>query len=281
MGSKGRIISYFICLVSYCAHAAGDPSVIGGRAAALGYTSVTQSDEWSVFNNQAGLAWCKRFSAGIYFENRYLLKDLSQKALAITLPAGRGAFGVSFRHFGFALYSEMNTSIAYGMRLTKNFSAGVQIDYLRLHVADGFKDNSAFSCEIGLQFRASEHLWLGFHVANLVPVKLSSLTHERIPTLMRFGFSWRITEGLHSDVEVEKDLVHKPVLKAGIEYRPAKSLFIRIGVLSNPATFTFGFGLEFGNLQFDLASSYHLVLGYSPQASLIYYFGKKIKNEPH
>ncbi|MGA2823411.1 MAG: hypothetical protein ABSE72_07775 [Bacteroidales bacterium] len=271
---KGRIISCFIFLISNCAYAAGDHMIIGGKAAALGYTSVTQSDEWSVFNNQAGLAWCKRFSAGIYFENRYLLKDLSLKALAITLPAGRGAFGVSFRHFGFSMYSEMNTGIAYGMRLTKSFSAGVQVDYLRLHVADGFKDNSVFSCEIGLQFRAGEHLWLGLHVANPVPVKLSSLTQERLPTLLRFGLSWRIMEGLHSDIEVEKDLVHKPVLKAGIEYRPAKSFYIRMGILSNPATFTFGFGLEFGNLQFDLASSYHFILGYSPQASVIYSFGK-------
>jgi hypothetical protein len=274
MGMKGRIISCFIFLISNCAYAAGDHMIIGGKAAALGYTSVTQSDEWSVFNNQAGLAWCKRFSAGIYFENRYLLKDLSLKALAITLPAGRGAFGVSFRHFGFSMYSEMNTGIAYGMRLTKSFSAGVQVDYLRLHVADGFKDNSVFSCEIGLQFRAGEHLWLGLHVANPVPVKLSSLTQERLPTLLRFGLSWRIMEGLHSDIEVEKDLVHKPVLKAGIEYRPAKSFYIRMGILSNPATFTFGFGLEFGNLQFDLASSYHFILGYSPQASVIYSFGK-------
>jgi hypothetical protein len=276
MGLKGRIFLCFIFLVSNYAYSAGNHIIIGGRAAALGTTSVTECDEWSVFNNQAGLAWCKRFSAGIYFENRYLLKDLSLKALAITLPAGRGAFGVSIRHFGFALYSEMNTGIAYGMRLTKRFSAGVQVDYLRLHAADGFKDINVFSCEIGLQFRADEHLWLGLHIANPIPVKFSSLTQERLPAILRFGLSWRITDGLHSDLEVEKDLIHKPVLKAGIEYRPAKSLFIRMGLLSNPTTFTFGFGLEFGNLQFDLASSYHLVLGYSPQASLVYYFGKKL-----
>jgi hypothetical protein len=275
MDLKGRVVLGFMLLVSGFAYSAGDHIVIGGRAAALGTTSVTQCDEWSGFNNQAGLGWCTNFCAGIYFENRYLLKDLSLKALAITLPAGRGAFGVSIRHFGFNLYSEMNTGIAYGLRLTKRFSAGVQVDYLRLHVVDGFKDNNVFTCEIGLQFRASEHLWLGLHVANPVPVKISSLTRERLPAIMRFGLSWRIKEGLHSDIEVEKDLIHKPVLKAGIEYRPAKSLFIRMGLLSNPATFTFGFGLEFGNLQFDFASSYHMVLGYSPQASLTYYFGKK------
>jgi hypothetical protein len=273
MGTN-RFILCFVFLISNCVYAAGDFKVTGGRAAALGYTSVTQSDEWSVFNNQAGLAWCKRFSAGIYFENRFFLEELSGKALAITLPVGKGAFGVSFYQFGFSLYSELKTGISYGMHLTKRFSAGVQVDYLRLHVADGFKDNSVFSCEIGLQFRASDHLWLGLHIANPVPVKLSPLTIDRLPTLMRFGISWSISEGLHCDAEVEKDLILKPSLKAGIEYRPVKSFFIRMGFFTNPATFTFGFGSVFGNLQFDLASSYNLILGYSPQASLVYYFGK-------
>jgi hypothetical protein len=275
MGSGGRIIFCFIFLVSNGLYAAGDPVVIGGRAAALGYTSVTRSDEWSACNNQAGLAWCRRFSAGIYLENRYLLKEISEKAMAVTLPAGRGALGISFHHFGFSLYSEMNAGIAYGMRLTKNFSAGVQANYLRLHVSDGFNDNNNFSCEIGLQFRASEHFWLGLHVANPVPVKLSPGKSERIPAVIRVGLGWRITEGLSSEVEVEKNLVHKSALKAGIEYRPAKPLFMRIGFLSNPATFTFGAGLELGNLHLDIASSYHLILGYSPQVSISYLCGKK------
>lgn len=272
---RGRIIFCFILLLSNFAIAAGDHTVIGGRAAALGYTSITQSDEWSVFNNQAGLAWCKTYSAGIYFENRFLLKDLSLKALGVTIPAGKGAFGISLRQFGFSLYSEMNAGIAYGMRLTKRFSTGIQVDYLRLHIADGFKDNSVFSCEIGLQYHATDHFWIGLHVANPVPVKLSAVTNERLPALMRFGVSWRITAGLQSDLEVEKDLVHKPVLKAGFEYRPAKSCVIRMGLLTNPATFTFGFGLESGHFTFDLASSYHFVLGYSPQASLTYFFGNR------
>jgi hypothetical protein len=82
---------------------------------------------------------------------------------------------------------------------------------------------------------------------------------------------------LLSDVEVEKDLVHKPVLRAGIEYHPAKTFFIRAGVLSNPVTFTLGAGLEFGNLKFDIASSYHMILGYSPQVSVTYLFGGKNK----
>jgi len=272
---KYWIFLCFILLFPKGAFSAGDNPAVGGKAAALGYTSVTQGDEWSVFNNQAGLAWCKRFSVAIYFENRFLLEDLSEKVIAITLPVGKGAFGCSFYQFGFSLYSEINTGIAYGIPLTKRFSAGIQIDNQRLHIADGFKDNSVFSCEIGLQFRASEHLWLGMHVSNPVPVKLSPISNNRLPTLFRFGICWRISDGLNLNAEVEKDLILKPALKAGIEYRPTKSFFIRMGFLSQPATFTFGVGFQFGNLQFDLASSYHLILGYSPQASLVCFFGKK------
>ncbi len=277
MTGRNPIILCFIFLSSNCAVASGELRGAGGRAAGLGYTSVTQSDEWSAFNNQAGLAWCKRFSAGVFFENRFLLADLSGKVLVITLPAGKGAIGVSISQFGFSLYSEMNTCIAYGMHLTKKFSAGVQLDYFRLHVSDGFKDINFISCKVGLQFRASEHLWLGLHVLNPVPLKLSAQGNDRLPTVMRFGLSWRISERLHCDSEVEKDLLHKPALKAGIEYCPVKSFFIRMGLLSNPTTFTFGAGLELGNLQLDLASSYHLVLGYSPQVSVTYYFKKKQK----
>jgi hypothetical protein len=274
MGLKAWIICLIISFAYYCTYATGEYESIGGKSAGLGYTSVNQSDEWSAFNNQAGLAWCSKLSASLYVENRFLLGDLSQKALAITLPVGRGAFGFSFRYFGFPQYSETNPGIAYGMRLAKCFAVGIQVNYLHLHIADGFKENNVVSCEIGLQFRASEHLWLGLHVANPIPVKISSLTNERLSSFIRFGFSWKISDELHFDSEVEKNITDNPVLKAGIEYRPANHFYLRMGMLTSPTIITVGVGLEFGNIKFDLASSYHLILGYSPQASVVYFFGK-------
>lgn len=274
---RNRTILYIFILASSNVYAIDDLTIAGGKSSGLGYTSVTQSDEWSAFNNQAGLAWCKNYIAGIYIENRFLLQDLSGKALAITLPLGKGAFGICLSQFGYSLYSEMKSGIAYGMHLTKRLSGGVQMSYFRLHIADGFKDNSLYSCQIGLQFRASDHFWIGFHLNNPVPVKLSTVTTDRLPTLIQFGVSWRISNGVHSDAEVEKDLNHKPAIRVGIEYCPSKSIFIRFGFESSPTIFTFGFGFEFSNLQIDIASSYNLILGYSPQASVAYLFGKKKK----
>jgi hypothetical protein len=281
MEMKAWIICFIISFACYRAYAIGEHESLGGTAAGLGYTSVTSSDEWSTFNNQAGLAWCNKFSASLYVENRFLLADLCQKALAITLPVGRGSFGFSFRYFGFPQYSESNPGIAFGMRLTKRFAAGIQIDCLHLHIADGFKDNNALSCEMGLQFRASEHLWMGLHVANPIPVKISSMTNDRLSSFIQFGLSWKISDKLHFDSEVEKDITDKPLLKAGIEYRPANHFYLRMGVLTCPTLLTYGIGLEFGHFQIDLASSYHLILGYSPQASVTYFFQEtKKRNNP-
>jgi hypothetical protein len=268
--------AWSVCLIlsfaCYNAHAISEHGSLGGKSAGLGYTSVTSTDEWSAVNNQAGLAWCRKFSVSFYYENRFLLTDLSQKALAVTLPVGGGAFGFSLCYFGFPQYSETNPGIAYGIRLTKRFSAGIQIDYLCLHIEDGFRDNSVLSCKIGLQFHASEHLLLGLHVTNPIPVKISSLTNDRLSSLIRFGLSWKISDVLRCDAEVEKELIDNPMIKAGIEYKPAKCFSIRTGLRSGPTLLTFGIGLEFGHFQFDLASSYHLILGYSPQVSVTYLF---------
>jgi hypothetical protein len=90
--------------------------------------------------------------------------------------------------------------------------------------------------------------------------------------MIRLGIAWQTSKSFITSAEVEKDLVNKPIIKAGLEYHFVNPLYIRIGFLSNPTQFTFGFGLEFGNLSFDFASSYHMVLGFSPQGSIIYLF---------
>ncbi len=58
----------------------------GARSAALGNASVTFADFWAIQNNQAGLADFKNIAAGFYYENRFLLKELSLKSVAFVLP---------------------------------------------------------------------------------------------------------------------------------------------------------------------------------------------------
>jgi hypothetical protein len=267
-------IGFFIfsLIFSSQTRAGGELSAIGARSAAMGGTSVAFYDAWSGFNNQAGLAWCRKFSAGTYFANRYLLKELSVKAIGVILPIRKGAFGLSFRHFGFSLYNEIKTGLAFGMHFGNSFAAGIQLDYLRFHLGDDGGTKNLATFEIGLQYRVKEQLCLGVHFFNVVPIKLTDDPVERLISVIRLGIGWQVSRNVVASAEVEKDLETHPIFKAGMEYHFVNPLFVRIGFLTNPAQFTFGFGLESGRFSIDVASSYHMLLGFSPQGSITYLF---------
>jgi len=267
-----RCLFWFLLILTLEAHPAGEYNTIGGRAAGMGFTSVSIADPWSVFNNQAGMTSVYKISSEIYFENRFLLKELELKAIAVEIPVKSGTFGLSFQEFGFNLYNEMKIGLAFGKKFGKAFSAGIQLDYLRIHLADDLGTKHLFTFEIGLQYHINHTLCFGVHFYNPITVKVLSYEDERIPSVINLGFSWKFSEGFITTIEVEKDIQRKPMFKTGLEYHFVKPVYVRIGLLTNPTMFTFGFGVEFGQVRFDFSSSYHLVLGYSPQASLAYVF---------
>jgi hypothetical protein len=250
----------------------GEFSVTGARAAAMGFSSVAVSDEWSAFNNPGGLANFRKYSAGFYFENRFLVEEMSLKAVTVTLPVWRGTFGLALLHNGFSLYSEIKGGIGYGMSFGKYVSGGIQLNVLRISQSEGYGNKNFFSFDAGVQLRASEHITVGVHIANPLSSRISEDFPERLPATIRLGLLWKISKTVLTTVEAEKDLTHKPVFRVGLEYHLAKPLYARIGFMTNPTLFTIGTGMEFGSFRFDLASGYHLVLGYSPQASVTYRF---------
>ena len=48
---------------------------IGGRAAAMGGSSVASRGLWAMQNNPAGMSYLDKFSLGLYYENRWFLPE--------------------------------------------------------------------------------------------------------------------------------------------------------------------------------------------------------------
>ena len=94
-------------------NAGNEINTIGGRSSAMGGSSVSLSDFWSVNNNQAGIANYKSFATGFYYEDKYLLKELSLKAFSFIFPTSSGVFGFNYSYFGYNLYNEQKLGIAY------------------------------------------------------------------------------------------------------------------------------------------------------------------------
>ena len=72
----------------------------GARPVALSDAYVSVSDIWSTFHNQAGIAGMDQISAGLFYESRFFLKELSTAAGVVLIPTSTGNFAFSFNQFG-------------------------------------------------------------------------------------------------------------------------------------------------------------------------------------
>lgn len=262
-------IVIFILFLTLNFQAAGN-NWIGGRSAGMSNASVALSDLWAVSNNQAGIAFLDRTSAGLYYENRFLIKELGFKAFALAVPLKGNTFGISITNSGYSLYSNNKFGLAFAKMLGKNFSAGIQLDYLNLSLAEGYGTANTIAAEAGIQAKLFEGFILGVHVFNLSQSKLATFETERIPTIMRIGSSYEFSDKVLLSIEVEKDLDFDQEVKIGLEYQPIEELFFRTGISTYPSFNSFGFGINVKRVRFDFSSTYHWTLGFSPQASIIY-----------
>jgi hypothetical protein len=250
---------------------------IGARSSAMGNASVSLSDVWSAHHNQAGLGFVRNVSAGVYYENRFLLKELSVRGLALALPIKAGTFGLCVTNFGYSKYSESKYSLSFAKAFGDKLSAGISIDYLNTNIAEGYGSKGVAAAEFGILAKPMKHLNIAAHVFNPTRAKAAEYNDERLPTVFRIGTDYSFSEKVIIAIETQKDISKKAEFKAGIEYKAVKEFYLRIGVSTNPVLSSFGFGLNLKNLQLDLSASYHQTLGISPQLGLSYTFAKNSK----
>lgn len=252
--------------------AANDNYAFGGRGAGMGNATVTLYDFWALSHNQAGLARLPHMAAGIYLENRFLLQELSFGAAGFALPVNTGVFGLSFTHFGYALYNESKLGLAYARDFGERLSVGLQLNYLNTSIAEEYGSKGNVAVELGFIYQVMPQLSIATHIFNPTRAKIHDYADERIPTILRAGLAYQFSDKVILAVETEKSVDRDPVFKVGMEYHITDPLYLRAGLGTNPASNAFGFGLALGSIHIDVATTYHHVLGYSPQLSFIYHF---------
>jgi hypothetical protein len=248
----------------------GTPQNAGARGAAMGNASVTFSDINSAFSNQAGLAFLEGLSFTAYGERRFLAEGLNSYLFAAAFPDAKiGTFGLSVNYFGFKDYNEQKIGLAYARKLAKNFSLGVQLDYLGTRIPNYGAAHSV-TVEIGLLAKLSEKFSLGAHIYNPTHSKVGA--QERLPSLVNIGLAYSPSKKVTLTGQLEKDIYDHPFAgRVGVEYRPVEALSLRAGIVaSEAAQASFGIGVLVQSLRIDFATSYHQILGFTPSVSLSY-----------
>lgn len=260
--------------ISVSCFAGGENYHLGARSSAMGGASVTNIDVWSTHHNQAGLARLSRSSVGLYYESRFLLKELGIGGFAFAMPTANGTFGVTATQFGYSQYNETKVGLNYAMALGRDIALGIGINYHGLRVAaEDYGNKTAFTAEVGMLASLTDELTIGVHIFNPTRAKLAEFDDERIPTNFRLGFGYDVSEKVTFNVETEKDIDHPVSFKAGLEYHVAAIFYLRGGISTEPTLTAFGFGLKLNDFILDFSSNIHPSLGITPQFSMTYGFG--------
>jgi hypothetical protein len=243
-------------------------SVSGARSASLGYAAACVNDVWSVHNNPALMPDVSQITCGLYYENRFLLKELGYRCGVFLAPTSLGAIGGYISNFGYSAYSEWEIGLAYAREFGHYFSSGIQLDYYSILQGEDYGSQHMITFGIGLKTILNKKTIIVVHIYNPLPVKLFPQMAQNSSVLFSMGLIYHPSGNIMITTQADKDLVSKLSLKTGIEYGITDILILRAGLCTNPRIYTFGAGLMWRTFVFDLATSVHPQLGIYPQASV-------------
>lgn len=252
-------------------------TLMGGRSASLGNASSTISDDWSLFNNTAGMAKVKSTAANFAYAINPFLPGADRAAASISLPIGIGTFGTGIFKFGDELYSEHVLSAGYANQLGLA-SLGVKINYVQ-YKAEGFDTHSTVSINFGGIAELTPKVLVGAYILNLNQPKLSAGSDENLPPVLVSGVQFHPQENLVLLFEIEKDLHYKPTIKGGVEYAIHKKVKARTGFNLNPNSIHGGIGYQSARLIIDYAMQYNAAIQTTYQLSTSYLFSKNKQRE--
>ena len=243
---------------------------VGARSAALANTSVCLDDVWAYHNNPGATAGIKQFSVGLYYEARFLAKELQTQGLAMAIPLKKGVISVGGQFYGYEQYRHTRAGVGYALSLSEKISAGVQMNLQQLRFGGSYGSSTNATVEAGILATISEKWKLGMSVLNIGRQRVSPLEEDRFTSVVRIGSSYQPSKKVSILMEVEKQVVHPVSFRGALEYFPIENLVIRFGAQSGPTELAFGVGYKKNGFQIDLGSKYHTILGWTPNMGFTY-----------
>ena len=260
------LFTYFISGITF---AQGWTSV-GSRASSLAGTAVCLEDAWAYHHNPGALGTLKSFSAGAYYEARFLARELQTQGIAVALPIKKGVLSVGGQFYGYEHYRNTRAGLGYSMGLSEKLFAGVQINMQNLAFSGNYGSTTTATFEAGLLAVLSKKWKFGVSAMNIGRQKIVASEPERFTTVLRMGARYQPASKIAITMEVEKQVIYPVSFKGGIEYLPVESFVLRFGAHSGPAEFAFGMGYRKNGFFIDAGTAYHPVLGWTPNIGFTY-----------
>jgi hypothetical protein len=262
---------YLIIFLALCTNlSAQNLNFNGARASSVGNAATALLDGWAYFYNPGAISFIEKSSIGINYSNQYFFQELQQQDVVYNQKMKRGVFSSAISYTGFNALSQVRIGAGYALKLSDNFSLGVQFNYFqKRYIQVGNLRQKRITTEIGGLYKVSSNWTMGVAIHDLEGFLRDK--NENLSDL-RLGSDFIFSDKLHLLVDGYKSFYTPFQLRMGLEYQPVKAFFFRVGVVNNPLNLAFGIGCHFSKFNFDLSSTYHTTLGWSPSISMSYAF---------
>jgi hypothetical protein len=270
-----RFISTVVCTIGVSISHAQPVWLPAGPQQAGGAYSAQFQQVFTAMYNQAALAQLPAFTAGVFSERRFMLKETALHALTMALPVSAGAFGLSVQQFGFSAFRQQKLGIAYGRPLGARLSIGLQLDYLSTSMQQ-YGEAATITFEAGCLLHLTPQLHAGFHVFNPPARQLDRSGLQDLPVIYTAGVGYEVSGAFLLSAELVREN-SRSLTTARImgEYRVLPRCSLQLGLSTDPQLSGGGFSFNWQNLRICLSGTYHPLLGITPATAIIWQSAKK------
>jgi hypothetical protein len=246
---------------------------MGARSSGMGYASSCLADEWSIFNNVAGIAQVKQRVAGFSYDAQPSFTSFTKIAAVFAMPLKIGVAGIGVYRFGDDLYNEQIVSGAFGSTFGLA-SLGVNINYIQYNTT-GYGRKDAMSISAGGIANITPIISVGAYITNINQPTLSDVSGEHLPTVLTLGVLFKPISALNIATEIKKDLDYEATWKLGLEYTVHERFIFRTGFNLNPNAGFVGIGFKSKKFTFDYAYAHIIEMSGRHQATVGFKFKTK------
>jgi hypothetical protein len=250
---------------------AGEPLFVphGAGQAGMAFACTASSGHWNSFHNQALMAGSRDVTAGIAFESRFMMAEMSSKAVSLVIPGGPAPVGIIATQFGNGQYSSIFAGVGSALIISDGLSFGLQADLIAETGIGDYRDVYHATFEAGLVARVSPALTLGVHLFNPV------ISGNTLPSSISAGVSWSPVPELMIGCDVSKMTDEPLSLNGGMSWQLLRKLVFRTGYMSSPSSFAFGAGYTAGPVQSDIAFVINNFTGVTSSVSFTWTINKR------
>lgn len=245
---------------------------MGARGLGLGHSTTALPDySWSLFSNPA-LISSETPSTGFYGLRNYGFAEITDVAAFGTLPTKVGITALGFHRYGDNLFNETRVRLGYKNEW-EQLHFGLVLNYNHITFGGVYGSGGALGIDVGIAAQISNEFWIGAKAMNInQPVYNFSGADEDLTRDLSIGFSYLLEDRALFMMDVVKDVRYPVSYRGGLEMKIIKEVKGRIGVTTEPLTYSFGlgYGKDFWNVNFALQK--HQLLGLSPGFDLLFTF---------